>query len=55
MTVASDSAIGPLAMAFDGVVPCLRIYTPAELKAMAVDASGDAFEWEAGYDTRLAR
>jgi hypothetical protein len=40
----------PAAMMFDGVVSCLRIYTPDEMKAMAVEAGGDAFEWDAGLD-----
>ena len=40
--------VGPAAMLFDGVVSCLRIYTPDEMKAMAIDAGGEAFEWEAG-------
>jgi len=38
----------PAAMLFDGLVSCFRIYTPEEMKAMAVDAGGEAFDWEAG-------
>jgi hypothetical protein len=38
----------PAAMLFDGLVSCLRIYTPDEMKAMAVDVGGEAFDWEAG-------
>jgi hypothetical protein len=38
----------PAAMMFDGLVSCLRIYTPDEMKAMALDVRGDAFDWEAG-------
>lgn len=38
----------PVAMMFDGLVSCLRIYTPNEMKAMAIDAGGEAFDWEAG-------
>jgi hypothetical protein len=40
----------PAAMIFDGIVSCLRIYTPEEMKAMAVEAGGNAFDWEAGID-----
>jgi hypothetical protein len=39
----------PLAILFDGVVSCLRIYTPDEMLAMASSlADGAAYEWEAG-------
>jgi hypothetical protein len=38
----------PFAMMFDGVVSCLRIYNPNEMRAMAMEAGGEAFEWEAG-------
>jgi hypothetical protein len=40
----------PAAMMFDGVVSCPRIYTPGEMKAMAVEVGGAAFDWEAGTD-----
>jgi hypothetical protein len=40
----------PAAMMFDGIVSCLRIYTPDEMKAMAVEAGGEAFDWESGID-----
>jgi hypothetical protein len=39
----------PAAIWFDGVVSCLRTYSPAELRAMAAEAA-DGFEWEAGAD-----
>jgi hypothetical protein len=40
----------PAAVLFDGVVSCLRVYTPAEMRAMAREAGGDAFDWEAGVE-----
>jgi hypothetical protein len=40
----------PVATMFDGIVSCLRIYTPDEMKAMAVSVGGDAFDWNAGVD-----
>ena len=39
----------PLAIVFDGVVSCLRTYTPEEMLAMAKDV-GPGYEWEAGFD-----
>lgn len=39
----------PVAILFDGLVSCLRTYTPAELRALAAEAGGD-YEWEAGAD-----
>ncbi len=36
----------PLVGTFDGIVSCLRAYSPAELRALA--AGLDEFEWEAG-------
>jgi hypothetical protein len=39
----------PLAILFDGVVSCLRIYTPDEMLAMAASLpDGSAYEWDAG-------
>jgi hypothetical protein len=40
----------PAAVLFDGVVSCLRIYTPDEMMAMAREAGGDSFDWEAGVE-----
>lgn len=40
----------PAAMMFDGAVSCLRIYTPDEMKAMALEVGGEAFDWESGVD-----
>jgi hypothetical protein len=40
----------PAAVLFDGVVSCLRVYTPAEMLAMAREAGGDGFDWEAGVE-----
>ncbi len=42
--------VAPIAMMFDGVVSCLRIYTADERKAMAVEVGGEAFDWEAGIE-----
>ena len=40
----------PAAMLFDGIVSCLRMYTPDEMKAMAVEVGGESFKWEAGIE-----
>jgi hypothetical protein len=40
----------PLAAMFDGIVSCLRMYTPQEMLAMARQVGDGVFEWEAGYD-----
>ena len=40
----------PAAVLFDGVVSCLRVYTPDELLAMAREVSGEQYEWEAGVE-----
>lgn len=41
----------PAAVWFDGVVSCLRTYTPDELRALAAEADPEGrFEWEAGRD-----
>ncbi len=41
----------PLAVAFDGVVSCLRTYTPQELMEMvATVADHEHYEWQAGVD-----
>jgi hypothetical protein len=37
----------PLSIMFDGIVSCLRVYTPEEMKMMALDAGGD-YDWDAG-------
>jgi hypothetical protein len=38
----------PLAVMFDGIVSCLRTYTPAELRALAQESAPDGYTWEAG-------
>ena len=38
----------PLAVLFDGVVSCLRTYTPAELRVLAQESAPDGYRWEAG-------
>ena len=40
----------PTAMTFDGIVSCLRIYSPGELEAMANEVDAGTFVWEAGVD-----
>jgi hypothetical protein len=40
----------PLAVMFDGVVSCLRIYTPEEMLALAREAGGEAYDWQAGVE-----
>jgi hypothetical protein len=40
----------PLAILFDGVVSCLRVYTPDEMMAMGREIGGDEYEWEAGFE-----
>jgi hypothetical protein len=42
--------IVPFAVMFDGVVSCLRVYTPEEMLALAREAGGDAFDWESGVE-----
>jgi hypothetical protein len=41
----------PAAVTFDGVVSCLRIYTPEEMLAMAREAGGEAYDWESGVES----
>jgi hypothetical protein len=43
----------PLAILFDGVVSCVRIYSPEEMLAMGREASGNAYKWEAGFERPL--
>jgi hypothetical protein len=38
----------PLAALFDGLVSCLRTYTPDELRSLAEGIGGDGYRWEAG-------
>jgi hypothetical protein len=38
----------PLLVTFDGVVSCLRTYTPDELADMAARAGGGAYDWRIG-------
>jgi hypothetical protein len=40
----------PPAILFDGVVSCLRVYTPDEMLAMGREVGGDEYEWEAGFE-----
>ncbi len=38
----------PLVVLFDGVVSCLRSYTPEELRSLAEGVGGDRWRWETG-------
>ena len=38
----------PLVLAIDGIVSCLRTYTPAELQAMTARLTGQPYHWEIG-------
>ncbi len=38
----------PLVVVFDGIVSCLRSYTPAELQALAAAAGTEDYTWETG-------
>ena len=38
----------PLVLLFDGVVSCLRTYSPAELDHLIEDAGGSDYEWQTG-------
>ncbi|MFQ5551192.1 MAG: class I SAM-dependent methyltransferase [Gemmatimonadales bacterium] len=38
----------PLIALFDGVVSCLRTYTPAELVELVEDLGGESYEWKTG-------
>jgi hypothetical protein len=38
----------PLFIMFDGVVSCLRTYSPDELAAMAVESGAEGYRWKAG-------
>lgn len=40
----------PLATAIDGIVSCLRTYTPQELRQMTASLTGQAYTWEAGEE-----
>jgi hypothetical protein len=40
----------PAAIMFDGVVSCLRIYTPDEMGAMAHEVDGEEYDWEVGVE-----
>jgi hypothetical protein len=38
----------PLGVLFDGIVSCLRTYSPAELKALVEPLQGNGYAWEVG-------
>ena len=40
----------PVVILFDGIVSCLRIYTPGEMEEMAREVGGEAYDWESGVE-----
>lgn len=40
----------PAAVLFDGIISCLRTYTPNEMLAMAREVGGAEYDWEAGVE-----
>ena len=40
----------PAAILFDGMVSCLRIYTPEEMVAMGQDVGGGEYDWQSGLE-----
>ena len=40
----------PLAILLDGVVSCMRMYSPDEMLAMGREVCGDEYTWEAGFE-----
>jgi hypothetical protein len=38
----------PIGVLFDGIVSCLRTYSPAELAALVEPLQGDGYRWEVG-------
>lgn len=40
----------PFVVWFDGVVSCLRTYTPGELLGLAEGLGGEGYRWEVGYE-----
>jgi hypothetical protein len=40
----------PAAILFDGIVSCLRIYTPDEMAAMAREVEDTGYDWQAGVE-----
>jgi hypothetical protein len=40
----------PIAVLFDGMVSCLRMYTPDEMAAMAREVESETYDWEAGVE-----
>ncbi len=40
----------PVAITFDGIVSCLRIYSPQEMLELAQETGVGTFEWEAGTE-----
>jgi hypothetical protein len=40
----------PIAVLFDGIVSCLRIYTPEEMLSMAHKVDNQSYDWESGIE-----
>jgi hypothetical protein len=47
--------LAPLLILFDGVVSCLRTYSPAELRELSSGLAADDYEWQTGQDVVLGR
>jgi len=43
-----------LALTIDGVVSCLRTYSPVELEAMVESLDAPGYEWEIGVERKLS-
>ncbi len=43
----------PLVACFDGMVSCLRTYSPRELRKLAGELSGCGYEWEIGCESAM--
>jgi hypothetical protein len=45
----------PLVLVFDGIVSCLRIYSPRELRELTGRLSADGYHWDIGVEKKLGR
>jgi hypothetical protein len=43
----------PFALWFDGLVSCLRSYSPGELREMTARISAPGYTWEVGEESRI--
>src|SRR5260370_3653041 len=44
--------IVPLVLLFDGIVSCLRVYSPGELRELTCGLADDGYRWEIGFVKR---